>query len=263
VLHAGLPGASEWVVLVPGFTGSKEDFIALLPLLADAGVGAIAFDQIGQFESDASDRPEDYDIDLLAADLGEIASFASGRFGLVAAPHLLGHSFGGLVASEAVASLALRPATFIAFCTGPGALPRERWGTLPDLVAALEHSDLADIWRIMREMEEAEDAVRPAPDVAAFLEARWHGNSPVQVRRFAGLLMSQPDLVERLRPVVAAGLATTVMWGQDDDVWPLDVQARMASDLGAAAVELPGVGHSPNAQAPAQTVRALLSAWGR
>ena len=58
--------------MVPGFTGSKEDFIAVLPLLAEAEVGVVTFDQLGQYESDGSDRPEDYAIELLAADVGEI-----------------------------------------------------------------------------------------------------------------------------------------------------------------------------------------------
>jgi pimeloyl-ACP methyl ester carboxylesterase len=258
-----MPDASAWVVLVPGYTGSKEDFIAVLPLLAAEGVGAVAFDQIGQYESDGSEHRADYAMGRLAEDLGEVVAVAARQFGRADDPHLLGHSFGGLVTSEAVASGIVRPASLTAFCTGPGALSPECWGTLPDLVAALEHAQLADIWRIMREMEGAEEVVAPPPDVAAFLEDRWHANNHVQMQEFARLLMSQPDLVARLRPVVAAGLPTTVMWGQNDDVWPIAVQARMAADLGAAAGELPGVGHSPNAEAPVLMVDALLRAWGR
>ncbi len=61
--------------------------------------------------------------------------------------------------------------------------------------------------------------------------------------------------------VVAAGLPTTVMWGEHDDAWPVAVQQVMAQRLGATAVELPGVGHSPNAQDAAALVRALLAGW--
>src|SRR5690606_20183834 len=39
------------VLLVPGWTGSKEDFAALLPLLADAGFDVTAYDQRGQYET--------------------------------------------------------------------------------------------------------------------------------------------------------------------------------------------------------------------
>ena len=39
------------VLLIPGWTGSKEDFTPLLPLLATAGFDATAYDQRGQFET--------------------------------------------------------------------------------------------------------------------------------------------------------------------------------------------------------------------
>jgi pimeloyl-ACP methyl ester carboxylesterase len=261
VMHIGLEDAATWAVLVPGFTGSKEDFIALLPILAQAGVGVVAFDQLGQYQSDGSDDPADYEVDLLAADLAEVMAEATRRRPRADAPHLLGHSFGGLVAQAAVTTVGVRPASLTLFCTGPGALPEERWEGLPGLVAALDEHDLATIWRIMREMEQAEDVVPPPPAVAAFLEDRWHANHPVQLRQFAQHLMDAADRTDLLVPVVAAGLRTVVMWGEDDDAWPVPMQQEMAMRLAAPAVELRGLGHSPNAQDPQATVAALISAW--
>lgn len=261
-MHAGLSDADAWCLLIPGFTGSKEDFIAVLPLLAQAGVGALAYDQLGQYQSDGSDVGADYSLDLLAADAAEIAAGVEDRFARTDAPHLLGHSLGGLVAQEAVASGVLRPASLLLLCSGPGALPGPRRSSLPDLVAALEHHDLATIWRIMHEMEEAEDAVPPPPAVAAFLEDRWHANSPVQLRELALHLLHAQDHTPRVRAALS-GSPVVVMWGEHDDAWPVPDQARMARELGARAVELPGLGHSPNAQDPARTVEALLDAWGK
>lgn len=261
VMHVGLEESAHWAVLVPGFTGSKEDFIAVLPLLADAGVGALALDQLGQYQSSGSDEPADYDVDLLAADLAEVVDEAIRRRGRPDGPHLLGHSFGGLVTQAAVATDRLRPSSLTLLCTGPGALPEDRWAGLPSLVAALDEHDLATLWRIMREMEEAEDTVPPPPAVAAFLEDRWHANHPVQLRQVAQHLMREPDRTGELAPVVADGLPTIVMWGEHDDAWPVEVQQGMADRLGASAVELPGLGHSPNAQDPRATVRALVDAW--
>jgi hypothetical protein len=40
------------------------------------------------------------------------------------------------------------------------------------------------------------------------------------------------------------------------------MQQAMADRLGVNAVELPGLGHSPNAQDAPATVRALVGAWG-
>lgn len=265
VLHAGLAGATDWVVLVPGFTGSKEDFIALVPLLADAGVGAIAFDQLGQFESDGSDDPRDYALSLLAADVAELVAVATVRYGLDHAPHLVGHSFGGLVAQEVVAGGHLRPASLTLLCTGPGALSGPRAAELPALVTALDEHDLATIWQVMNDWEEADEAdehLVPSAAVRAFVERRWHANHPAQLRAFAVHLMSQPPLTARVREA-RGDLPVTVMWGSLDDAWPLAEQAAMAHALQAAAVVLPGLGHSPNAQDASATCSALLSAWAR
>ena len=262
VMHIGLESSSHWAVLVPGFTGSKEDFIAVLPQLADQGVGALAFDQLGQYQSPGSDDPVDYDVDLLAADLSELVVEATRRRGRLGGPHLVGHSFGGLVTQAAVASGRVRPSSLTLLCSGPGALPEDRWAGLPSLAAALDQHDLATIWRIMREMEAAEDMVPPPPAVAAFLEDRWQANHPVQLRQVAQHLMCEPDRTEELASVVADGLPTIVIWGEHDDAWPVAMQQTMADRLGATAVELPGLGHSPNAQDARATVRALLGAWG-
>ena len=263
VLHVGLQASEHWAVLVPGFTGSKEDFIAVLPLLSESGIGALAFDQLGQYQSAGSDDPADYDVDRLAADLAEVVVEAARRRGAPGGLHLVGHSFGGLVAQAAVAAGRVHPATLTLLCSGPGALPEERWAGLPGLVDALDQHDLATIWRIMREMEQAEDVVPPAPDVGAFLEERWHANHPVQLRAVAVHLMREPDRTAELAPIVAAGLPTTVMWGEHDDAWPLAAQEGMARRLGAMGLELPGLGHSPNAQDAPALVRALLAAWAR
>ena len=63
------------VVLIPGVTGSKEDFSLMLPLLAAAGFRGESFDLAGQYES-AEAGPENlhpprrrYDHDLFVDDL--------------------------------------------------------------------------------------------------------------------------------------------------------------------------------------------------
>ena len=261
VMHTDVSSASEWAVFVPGFTGSKEDFIAVLPLLAEAGVGAVAYDHLGQHESHSSEAPEDYDIALLAADRGQVVGHAASAFGRTDPPHLVGHSLGGLVAQRSLVEGHARPASFVALCTGPGALPPEQWKALPDLVDALPHTDLAMIWAVMRATDAATGRPGNPADVEEFLHRRWMGNSPVHLRELALILMEQPPMIDAMRTVVADGIPMTVMWGEHDDAWPTDVQARMADDLGVPAVEIPHAGHSPNADSPEVLVEHLLRAW--
>src|SRR6195952_5077563 len=68
-LDTGGDGGTGTVLLVAGYTGSKEDFAPLLAPLADAGLRAVAIDQRGQFESPGPDDPGAYTVDELAADV--------------------------------------------------------------------------------------------------------------------------------------------------------------------------------------------------
>ncbi|MDO8310182.1 MAG: alpha/beta hydrolase [Actinomycetota bacterium] len=263
VMRTDIGAAEAWAVLVPGFTGSKEDFIAVLPLLAEAGVGALAYDHLGQHESHPSHVEEDYDLALLAADLGEVIAQASARFDRTDGPHLVGHSFGGLVAQRTLVDGHVRPASFVALCTGPGALPPARWQALPDLVDALPHTDLGAIWAVMRAADRAAGATRPPDHIEEFLERRWLATSPVHLRQLGRALMEQPSMTLALQAVVDDGVPVTVMWGERDDAWPIEDQVRMADELGVPAVQIPGAGHSPNADSPHALVEYLLAAWGR
>jgi pimeloyl-ACP methyl ester carboxylesterase len=82
-------------LLIPGYTGSKEDFLAILDLLADGSRQVIAIDMRGQFETPGTDDPDAYRAAALGSDIAAIIHATGAR-------HLVGHSYGGLVAREAL-----------------------------------------------------------------------------------------------------------------------------------------------------------------
>lgn len=260
VLHTPVP-ARAWAVLVPGFTGSKEDFIALYQPLFDAGMGVIGFDQRGQYQSPGSAEPDDYRLTSLAEDLRALIDEAHHRLGCTEPPHLLGHSLGGLVCQVAVAG-GLAVSSLVLLCSGPGALPPARRGRLADLQAALPDTDLATLWELKRAGERAPGAAEPPPAIAAFLARRWCANDPIGMRAMAQILCTCSDLTDDLAAVVsAADLPVAVIWGAQDDAWPVASQAQLARRLGASATCLPTAGHSPNTEAPAALVTALRETW--
>src|SRR3954465_7160779 len=61
------------VLMVAGYTGSKEDFAPLLAPLAEAGYRVVAIDQRGQYESPGPDDPAAYSVTELGADVLEVA----------------------------------------------------------------------------------------------------------------------------------------------------------------------------------------------
>src|SRR5690242_9045155 len=85
------------VLLLPGFTGSKEDFIALHEPLAARGYRTVAVDGRGQYESDGPEHNES------AYAQAELAKDVLAQAAAVGTPvHMVGHSLGGLVARAAV-----------------------------------------------------------------------------------------------------------------------------------------------------------------
>src|SRR5215831_4427888 len=65
------------VVMVPGFSGSKEDFIPLLTPIASAGFRVVCFDQRGQYESPGPSRADAYSIEAFAEDLSTVMGSVS------------------------------------------------------------------------------------------------------------------------------------------------------------------------------------------
>jgi pimeloyl-ACP methyl ester carboxylesterase len=238
------------VLLVPGFTGSKEDFRFVLAPLAAHGFRAVAIDQRGQHESAGPDDPAAYRIPALATDLLHLVrALGDGPV------HLVGHSFGGLVSREAVLQ---DPAAFrclVLMGSGPSALTGPRADVLPFLAPVLREGGLEAVW----EASESVAASRPrvvevSPDAKDFLKARLLGSSATGLLTTAEELITAPDRVEELR---AVGITVLVMYGEHDDAWLPDVQDEMAERLGAPVIVVPGAVHSPAAENPALTAQVL------
>jgi pimeloyl-ACP methyl ester carboxylesterase len=240
------------VLLVPGFTGSKEDFIGVLAAIRDAGHPVAAIDLRGQWESPGDADPSSYDVKALAQDVLSVARH------LGEPVHLLGHSFGGLVARAAALAEpgALRSLTLLD--SGPAAIPHPSASNLELIISVLPVMDLEAIWVAKRQLEAPHEIEPPPPDVEEFMHRRFVANHPTCLLRQAEQLLSEEDHVDEL---AALDLPMLVAFGPDDDAWPPESQREMAARLGARLVVIDGAGHSPAAQQPAETAAALITFW--
>lgn len=248
----GVPGNAR-VVLVPGVTGSKEDFSLMMPELAAAGFFVLSFDLAGQYESAAA-GPENlvpprahYDYELFINDLIAVLDTGAG------ASHVVGYSFGAVIAQLA---FSLRPELFksltlLSCPPEPGQSFRgvSRMGPFTRYANSRIGAALM-IWGMRLNLTKA-----PAGRVS-FVNYRFSFTRRQSVRDIVELMKSAPDLRQiladaRLPKLVAVG---------EHDLWPLRLHSSFARAIGAQ-ISVYRAGHSPCESSPHQLCRDLLGMY--
>lgn len=234
------------VVLVHGFTGSKEDFSEVAPLLAEKGYRVLTFDNRGQHESSHSAREDAYIARSLARDVTELAQ----HFGFEK-PHLLGHSFGGLVSQQAVVDAPDYWGSLTIFCSGPHWIPNK-----PDLDATIDILSRMSMQESWDKYKEETDRLLPRYEI---YKKRWTSSDPRSTRTMALHLKNAQSLVDQISKL---NIPVHVVYGENDDAWPLEMQDQMAKDLKAPVTIIKGAGHCPNEDDPVETANVLAKFWG-
>jgi len=265
-------------LLIPGYTGSKEDFLPVLGPLARAGRRVIAIDMRGQYESPAAADADGYGLAALAADVATIADALScdrgdgdrgdgdrrdGPAHSAHNVHLLGHSLGGLVARELMLAQAARIGSLTLMSSGPGALTGPRAELLRAVLAELEPAvpnglgaAVQRLWYTQLEPAAVADGV-PA-DIVDFLRTRMLRSCPTGLWSMGRGLLGCPD---RTSALGALGAPLLVVYGENDDAWAPSIQDDMAQRLGAQRVCIPGAAHSPAVEAPETVAGNLTAFW--
>lgn len=243
------------VVLVPGVTGSKEDFSLMLPILAEDGFFVEAYDQAGQYEScgagphNLHPPREHYDYDLFVDDL--IAVLESST----TPAHVLGYSFAGTVAQLA---LVRRPELFASLTLlscppepGQGFRGVKRIGWVSGLTSGGIGASLM-IWGIRRNF------VPVPPGRLRFVHHRLTVTSRASVRDIIRMMKRAPDVRDTIQGIDIPKLIAV----GEHDLWPLRLHLAFADQIGAhVAVYVSG--HSPCETSPHQLSRDLLELFSR
>ena len=238
-------------LLVPGYTGSKEDYAPVLPFLGEAGWDVLAYSQRGQGGSAAPSGLGAYGMSDFVGDLISIAEAWAGTTGRV---HLVGHSFGGIVARAAVVKRPDLFASVTLFCSGRAVY--DWMNTLPILDPLPTGPGARQ--QVLRTYFPDMNFDEPGVGWAEFQRIRALDTASENLVGIARILSQlRPDT-----PALAAtGVPVHVLYGDQDEIWPPSWYAEEAADLGARESIIRGGTHSPQLQFPRQWVEFASSYW--
>ena len=247
VISLGDP-AHPRVVLAPGVTGSKEDFVLIMPAIAEAGFFVQAVDLAGQYESGEAGPPRGgrYDYELFVDDL--VALLEDGG-----PAHLLGYSFAGTVAELVAVRRPELVRSLVLLATPPdpgnGFAHMKRVGPLSRVLGArLGAFFMVSGIRL--------NATKVDPERLAFVRSRFARTSRRSVTDIIDLMLHAPDVEAELR---ATPIPKLVAVGTHD-LWPWERAAAQAERVGARFASY-DTGHSPSETAPHQLTRDLLALY--
>lgn len=230
-------GPGPPLLLVHGFTGSKEDFAPVLGPLAEQR-RVLAVDLPGHQDSPGPDRPEQYGLATLAAWLLRFAD-AVGLDDF----HLLGHSMGGLVVQRVASLASQRLHSLVLMSSGVGALREEAAEVVTRVAVAARDQGLEAAWEESQRRPPRLHTPAPDSDRDVFVRRRFMALNPAAVVGGARNLIAATPLGAFLRGI---DVPVLVVHGEHDDAWLPSEQALLVRSVaGARLVVVPDSVHSP------------------
>jgi len=186
--------------------------------------------------------------------VGDLIAVAEAWAGTSGRVHLVGHSFGGIVARAAVVARPDLFASVTLFCSGRAVY--DWMNTLPILEPLPTGPGARE--QVLRTYFPDMNFDEPGVGWAEFQRVRALDTASENLVGIARILSQlRPDT-----PALAAtGVPVHVLYGDQDEVWPPAWYAEEASDLGARESVIRGGAHSAQLQFPRQWADLARAFW--
>ena len=233
------------LLLVHGFTGTKQDFTPWLDELAGLGWHAVAPDLRGHGQSSKPDAESAYSFEVMADDVLRLAdALGWNRF------VMLGHSMGGMVAQFVARSAGERLAGLILMDTTHGPLDNLDSDLIEAAVSIVRGQGIDALADVMATYEGP--LTTPAhrrllaerAGYAEFTDRKFRTSSPAMYAAMAPLFPTAADRLDSLRRLPAT-VPVLVIVGEQDEPF-LAPSQRMAAAVPRGSLALiPDAGHCP------------------
>jgi pimeloyl-ACP methyl ester carboxylesterase len=248
IAEAGAGGRP--LLLLHGFTGSKEDFTEWLDPLAEAGWHAVAPDHRGHGKSSKPLGESAYSIAILAGDALTLADqLGWSKFAL------LGHSMGGFISQAMAFSAPERLDALVLMDTGHGAVTSLDPELVNAAVSVVRTRGMDALANILLGRESPLDTpahrrlVAERPGYAEFEDYKFRAASPDLYASLAAELVTLPDSLDKLR-LLPPSLPTLVIVGDQDTPFIDPSREMQAAIPDARLAVIPDAGHSPQFENP-------------
>lgn len=265
IAYDEIEGSGEPLVLLHGLTGHRADFLPLLPRLAARrpGLRLLAPDLRGHGDSTHGADAARFGFEQLVADLVRVLDDCG-------APrcHLLGHSFGGMVALRFALAHPTRLASLLLASTAPFAPPTYTEETFEKSGAIARTRGMAFLQAVIERRARSAPPTRPSDrQTARWSESYWphhrhryRSMDPVAYQALGLAMVRQRPVVDRLGELA---LPATVLVGLDDEDFLAGAEALARGIPAADFVRIADAGHHPHREAPEAWLDAVCALLDR
>jgi pimeloyl-ACP methyl ester carboxylesterase len=253
-IHYREAGEGFPIVSVHGYTGNSRNWALTVPALRE-NFRTISVDLRGHGLSAKPESEEDYTFELMARDVRDLLD----QLG-VKHCYLVGHSMGGRVAQHLVLD---NPGLFAALVLvdTSGETTFARRGELAKLTEfAREHGMEATFEKTQRTSALTSRALSANPQYVALWREQFLMTSLAAYCGCGKAALNSDPILSRLSEV---RIPTLIICGEDDEPFLEPSKHLHAAIPGSELVIIPGAGHGPQMETPAEFNRVLVTFLSR